>query len=320
MIRKGCLGLFLLVALIGGLGFGYPWLSAGTNPKQQSVLIPKGASLGTAAAILAEKGVLNSASGFRWRARLLGGGAIKAGEFEFPKGASERQVLRILQGDEVVQRFVTIPEGWPSVMVYDRIMATNGLTGDIEVPAEGSVLPDTYAFEKGATRQSIIDRMQAAMDKAYAAAEAQRSPRAFPKTRNDVIALASIIEKETSKDEERETVAGVYTNRLRIGMKLQADPTIIYPITKGKPLGRRIRKSEIDAVNDYNTYSMAGLPKGPIANPGKASILAALNPAETDYLFFVADGTGGHVFARTNAEHQANVEKWFAIRRARGEM
>jgi UPF0755 protein len=251
---------------------------------------------------------------------LLGGGAIKAGEFDFPKGASERQVLSILQGNSVVQRFVTIPEGWPSIMVYERIMATKGLTGSIEVPAEGSVLPDTYSFEKGATRQSIVDRMQRAMDKALTAAEAQRSSLAYPKTRNEILALASIIEKETGKPSERRTVAGVYTNRLKQGMRLQADPTIIYPLTKGKPLGRRIRQSEIDMVNDYNTYSMVGLPIGPIANPGKASILAALNPEATDYLFFVADGTGGHVFARTNAEHEANKEKWFAIRRARGEM
>ncbi len=320
MLRKGCLGIVLILFLVGGLGFGYPWMSPGSNAKQQSVLISKGSSLGAAAAILEEKGIIDSASAFRWRARLLGGGAIKAGEFTFPKGASERQVLSILQGNDVVQRFVTIPEGWPSIMVYDRIMATKGLTGTIETPEEGSILPDTYAFEKGATRQSMVDRMQRAMDKAYAEAEAQRSASAFPKTRNEVMALASIIEKETSKAAERETVAGVYTNRLRTGMRLQADPTIIYPITKGKPLGRRIRQSEIDMVNDYNTYSMAGLPKGPIANPGKASIMAALNPAKTDYLFFVADGTGGHVFARTNAEHEANKEKWFAIRKARGEM
>jgi UPF0755 protein len=320
MLRKGCLGLVVLLLLIGGLGFGYPWMSAGPNPKQQSVLIAKGSSLGSAAVQLEKAGVISSASAFRWRARLLGGGAIKAGEFDFPKGASERQVLSILQGNDVVQRFVTIPEGWPSIMVYDRIMATKGLTGTIDVPAEGSVLPDTYSFEKGATRQSIVDRMQRAMDKALAEAEAERSSSAYPKTRNEILALASIIEKETAKPSERRTVAGVYTNRLRVGMKLQADPTIIYPITKGKALGRRIRQSEIDAVNDYNTYSMVGLPIGPIANPGKESIKAALNPEKTDYIFFVADGTGGHVFARTNAEHEANVEKWKAIRRARGEM
>lgn len=320
MLRKGCLGLVLILLLTAGLGLGYPWLSAGPNPQQQSVLIAKGSSLGAAAAQLEAAGIIASAPRFRLRARLLGYGGIKAGEFEFPRHASERQVLAILQGDDVVQRFVTIPEGWPSIMVYERIMATKGLTGTISVPEEGSILPDTYSFERGATRQSLVDRMQRAMDKALAEAEEQRSPAAFPRTRAEILALASIIEKETAKPSERRTIAGVYTNRLRRGMKLQADPTIIYPITKGKPLGRRIRQSEINAVNDYNTYSMTGLPKGPIANPGKASILAALNPAATDYLFFVADGTGGHVFARTNAEHEANVEKWYAIRRARGEM
>jgi UPF0755 protein len=319
-VRKGCFLVVFISMLAAGFFLAKPWLSAGPNSKTQSVMIAKGSSLGAAAAQLEKAGVIGSARTFRLRARLLGGGAIKAGEFQFPKGASESMVLSILQGNEVVQRFVTIPEGWPSIMVYERIMAAKGLSGSIEVPAEGSVLPDTYSFERGATRQSIVDRMQAAMDKAYAEAEKQRSSRAYPKTRNEVMALASIIEKETAKAAEREIVAGVYTNRLRIGMKLQADPTIIYPTTKGKSLGRRIRKSEILAVNEYNTYAMTGLPIGPIANPGKASILAALNPAQTDYLFFVADGTGGHVFARTGAEHKANVDKWFAIRRARGEM
>jgi len=140
------------------------------------------------------------------------------------------------------------------------------------------------------------------------------------KTPQEAVTLAAIVEKETQIAAERATVAGVYSNRLRMGMMLQADPTIIYPITKGKPLGRRIRQSEIAAVNDYNTYSMTGLPKGPIANPGAASIEAVLNPAKTKFLFFVADGKGGHIFAETYKEHQANVEKWYAIRRERGEM
>jgi UPF0755 protein len=139
-------------------------------------------------------------------------------------------------------------------------------------------------------------------------------------TKEEAVVLASIVEKETGKASERPTVAGVYCNRLRIGMKLDADPTVIYPITKGKPLGRRIKRSELNAVTGYNTYREPGLPIGPIANPGKASIAAVLNPAETKALYFVADGTGGHVFADTLQEHQANVQKWYAIRRQRGEM
>ena len=211
-----------------------------------------------------------------------------------------------------------IPEGMPSIMVYERLLANPNLTGDIAIPAEGSILPDTYAIAKNEPRAAVVARMQAAMDLAFAEAWAQRSSRAHPTNRTQALALASIIEKETGQADERRTVAGVYTNRLRVGMRLQADPTIIYPITRGKALGRRIRRSEIAAVNGYNTYSMAGLPVGPIANPGRASLMAALNPADTDYLYFVADGSGGHVFARTLSEHNANVIRWRAIRAERG--
>ena len=181
-------------------------------------------------------------------------------------------------------------------------------------------MPDSYAFEKGETRAAVVLRMQAAMKQAMAELWPTKSAESVVKTPGEAITLASIVEKETSKKSELGLVAGVYSNRLKQGMMLQADPTIIYPITKGKPLGRRIRQSEISAVNGYNTYSMVGLPNGPIANPSKAAIAAVLNPEKTDYLFFVADGTGGHVFAKTLQEHNANVEKWFAIRKERGEM
>ncbi len=182
------------------------------------------------------------------------------------------------------------------------------------------MLPDTYAFTTGESRAAVVARMQAAMTRTFDALWAKRSPRTAAKDRNEAITLASIVEKETGVAAERRTVAGVYTNRLAIGMRLQADPTIIYPITKGKPLGRRILRSEIQAVNGYNTYSMAGLPKGPIANPGKASIAAVLDPEPNEYLYFVAKGDGGHVFARTLSEHNANVQKWYELRRDRGEM
>ena len=158
------------------------------------------------------------------------------------------------------------------------------------------------------------------MDTAFAGAWARRSPRAFPTNRLQVLALASIIEKETAKPSERRMVAGVYTNRLRHGMRLQADPPVIYPITEGKALGRRIRQSETRAVNGYNTYAMAGLPVGPIANPSRESLRAALDPESTRAIYFVADGSGGHIFANTLAEHNANVRRWFAIRRQRGEL
>ncbi len=188
------------------------------------------------------------------------------------------------------------------------------------MPAEGSVLPDTYEIERGESRQAVLLRMQAAMQRTLAELWEKRAPGLRSNTPQEALSLAAIVEKETGKPSEREMVAGLYSNRLRQGIMLQADPTIIYPITKGKPLGRRIRQSEIQAINDYNTYSMIGLPNGPITNPGRASIAAVLNPAKTDALYMVADGTGGHLFAPTLQQHNANVERWFAIRRARGEI
>ncbi len=295
--------------------------SAGTAPRDADVVIPPGSSLTRAAAILEEAGAIESADSFLRYAKLSGGDApIKPGEYAVEKGTSGSDVLKMMQDGKTVQRFVTVPEGMPSIMVYDRLMANPQLKGSLDVPAEGSLLPETYAYQKGEQRSAVVKRMQDAMDEAWAELWPERSERAFPKDRNEAITLASIIEKETALPAERTTVAAVYTNRLEVGMMLQADPTIIYPITKGKPLGRRIRQSEIRAVNDYNTYAMAGLPKGPIANPSRSSIAAALNPSDSKALYFVADGKGGHVFAGTLAEHNANVKKWFAIRRARGEM
>jgi UPF0755 protein len=182
------------------------------------------------------------------------------------------------------------------------------------------VLPDSYSYERGESRAAVLQRMQAAMKKTLAELWPKKGPNSVVKTPREAVILASIVEKETGKAFERPMIAGVYSNRVRIGMKLDADPTVIYPVTKGRPLGRRILRSELQANNGYNTYAMAGLPAGPIANPGRESIAAVLNPAQTQALYFVADGTGGHVFANSLAEHNANVQKWFAIRRARGEM
>ncbi len=302
-------------SLLGG------WFSAGPLQAEKAFVVPDGASLGTVAAKLEAAGAIRSADSFRLRARFFGGGApIKAGEFLLPKGASPSQILAILQGDEVLRRFVTVPEGMPSIMVYERLMAQPLLTGSIAVPPEGSILPDTYEIERGQTRQAVMLRMQTAMQRTVAELWAKRAPGIAVSTPQQALALAAIVEKETGKPSERRIVAGLYSNRLRQGIMLQADPTIIYPITQGKPLGRRIRQSEIQAINDYNTYSMIGLPKGPITNPGKASIEAVLNPAKTDALYMVADGTGGHLFASTLEQHNANVERWFTIRRARGEI
>ena len=194
------------------------------------------------------------------------------------------------------------------------------LTGPTPAIEEGSLLPDSYGYERGEHRASVVKRMQAAMTRTLDQLWLKRSTDCPIVTKEQAVILASIVEKETGKANERPTIAGVYCNRLRIGMKLDADPTVIYPVTKGKPLGRRILKSELNAQNGYNTYRRAGLPAGPIASPGKASIEAVLHPAPTKALYFVADGTGGHVFAETLAEQQANVAKWFVLRRQRGQM
>jgi UPF0755 protein len=208
----------------------------------------------------------------------------------------------------------------PAIIVAEKLAANAFLSGPVPAIAEGSLLPDSYSFQRGDTRQALVARMQSAMTRTLAVLWQKRSPDCPIATQEQAVILASIVEKETGKASERPMIAGVYCNRLRIGMKLDADPTVIYPVTKGKPLGRRILRSELSADNGYNTYRRAGLPDGPIANPGKASIAAVLHPAPTRALYFVADGTGGHVFASTLAEHQANVAKWFALRRARGQM
>jgi len=321
--RRGCvltalIGLALAVALYSFLG---GWYGSGPLPKDHTFVVPTGATLTSVADRLEQKGMVASARGFALRARVFGGGgAIKAGEFMIPAHASPSRILSIITSDDVIRRFVTIPEGMPSIMVQERLMAVPQLAGDVAVPAEGSVLPNSYAYESGETREAVLRRMQAAMSRTVKELWAKRNNDLPIKTPEQAVALASIVEKETGKPAERKTVAGLYENRLRQDMLLQADPTIIYPITQGKPLGRRIRQSEIQAVNGYNTYTKIGLPDGPITNPGKASIEAVLHPARTKALYMVADGTGGHVFADTLEQHNKNVEKWFAIRRARGEL
>ncbi|EIZ77570.1 aminodeoxychorismate lyase [Novosphingobium sp. Rr 2-17] len=323
MSRRGCIAVSALAAalalvlwfVLGG------WFGSGPLDKPRNFIVPNGAPLAVVADRLQAQGVIKSATTFRLGARVFGGGGgIKAGEFAIPAHASASRVLSIISSDEIIRRFVMVPEGMPSIMVKERLMAQPTLTGDIATPMEGSVLPDSYAFEKGEPRQAVLRRMQAAMSRTLKELWAKRAPNLVVKTPEQALILASIVEKETGKPSERKMVAGLYSNRLKVGMLLQADPTIIYPITKGKALGRRILQSEIQAVNDYNTYTMVGLPKHPITNPGRDSIAAVLNPAKTSALYMVADGSGGHAFATTLPEHNRNVAKWFAIRRARGEI
>lgn len=317
MRKIGCfiiLAVLALIAVVGG-NFVYGWYADGPSNREVTIEIRQGSTLRDAAEALEKGNVIKSADAFYQRARLLGGStSIKAGEFVIPAYASNSSIMSILQGGKSKQRLVTIPEGFASIQVYERLLANEVLTGDIEVPREGSVLPDSYSFEKGETRAEILGRMTAAMDDVLTEAWANKSEDSVVKTAEEAVILASIIEKETALPEEYRTVASVYSNRIKKGMMLQADPTFIYPITKGKPLGRKVRKSDIEAVTGYNTYTKVGLPIGPIANPSKGAIEAALNPAKTDYLFFVADGKGGHDFSKTYKEHQEKVAKWYTLR------
>jgi UPF0755 protein len=314
----------LLAVAVGAGGWFYVtrgWTGAGPLAATATVTVPEGATLAAAARAMEKAGAIRSTTRFLRDVKMFGSDApIKAGEYAVPAGASEADILTLLQEGKTRQRLVTIPEGMPAVLVAERLRAEPLLSGTVETPAEGSVLPDSYSFERGEPRAAVLKRMQAAMTKVLAAEWKSRKRGTVAKSPQQAVILASIVEKETALAAERRTVAAVYSNRVREGMMLQADPTTIYPITQGRPLGRRIRKSELAAVNGYNTYAQAGLPKGPICNPGRAAIAAVLDPAESHALYFVANGAGGHVFADTLAQHNANVQRYYALRRSRGEM
>lgn len=311
------LGLLLLLVLAG------VWSYAGPGPKAPSgevtaVVLERGAGVARIAGTLEDAGVITSAGLFGLAARLTGAaGQLKAGEYEIRSGASMASVLADIRAGRVVRRLLTIPEGWTSGMVLDAVNAEPVLTGTAAEPPEGSVLPDTYEIQRGQSREAVIRRMQAAHDEVMAELWPKRQPGLPIATQEEAVILASIVEKETAVPSERPRVAAIFVNRLRLGMLLQTDPTIIYGITKGRPLGRGIRASELAADSPWNSYKVPGLPPGPIANPGRASLEAVLNPPTTDELYFVADGTGGHAFAKTYEEHQRNVARWRQIERER---
>jgi UPF0755 protein len=310
------------VAIAALLAIYILWWSPGPKPGPHDIIIAEGSTLTSVAEQLDKQGAIpGNARTFRALAKLFGSAdPIQAGEFQIPRGMSAASILDLLQHGKPLQRLITVTEGMPSIIVAEKLASNPYLMGPLPQIAEGSLLPDSYSYDRGDTRSELVGRMKQAMVKTLGQLWPKRTGRCPLETKEDAITLASIVEKETGKPAERRTVAGVYCNRLRIGMKLDADPTVIYPITRGKPLGRRINRSELHSDDPYNTYTHAGLPPGPIANPGKASIAAVLDPAETKALYFVADGTGGHVFAETLAEQAANVKRWYAIRRQRGQM
>lgn len=282
------------------------------------VILRSGAGLSEIASTLRAAGVVRSADAFRAAATLTGADrSLRAGEYRIESRASLAEVVEKLRSGEVVRHFVTLPEGRSAIQAVEILNANPILVGEVAVPPEGSLWPETYEVTRGETRESVIRRMQAAHDRGLAELWATRQADLPISTPEEAVILASIVEKETGLAEERPRVAAVFVNRLRRGMRLESDPTVVYGVSGGQPLGRGLRLSELQRETPYNTYLVAGLPPTPIANPGRAALEATLNPPETDELFFVADGTGGHVFARTFEEHLANVARWRQIERQR---
>lgn len=285
------------------------------------VVIPKGEGVSAIAELLERDGVIDDRrifmSSILYFMYLKGEGSLKAGEYEFRKHAPMRQVLDTLVEGKSIEHKVTLAEGLTSYQIVQKLMAQSELHGEItQIPAEGSLLPDTYRYGRDDTRQDIIERMQAAHAKFLAKVWETRDEDIVVTTPEEAVTLASIVEKETGRADERPRIASVFENRLRKNMRLQSDPTIIYGLVGGKGvLDHPIQQDELDRDTQYNTYKINGLPPTPIANPGRASIEAVLRPAKTKDLYFVADGTGGHVFAATLEEHNKNVFKWRKVER-----
>ena len=314
-------GLFLLAVLLGGAWIWEQVDFAASGPVPRSgahetvVDIPPRSGLWGIARELQAAGTIRSAALFAVGVRLRGEGALlKAGEYAVPSRASMADITDLLISGLVIEHKITAAEGLTSQMIAGLVNADRVLAGPPQrAPEEGTLLPETYLFTKGTPRSAILARMHDAQARFLARAWPSRDPDLPLRTPRDAITLASIVEKETSIPEERRHIASVFVNRLRLGMKLESDPTVIYGLSKGYPLGHDIRASELASVTPYNTYIISGLPPTPICNPGRDSISAVLNPEHTSDLYFVADGTGGHVFAATKAEHDRNVQRWRRI-------
>ena len=287
----------------------------------RAVVIPKGAGGEGIARRLLEAGVIVDPRLFRLAARALGRSKpLRAGEYEFPPHASALAAIRLMQSGRTVVRRITLPEGLTVKQALALLGQTEGLEGQVDrVPAEGRLLPETYHYSWGDSRQGIVDRMEEAMRETLARAWAGRSVPPVVKTAEEALALASIVEKETGVAAERARVAAVFLNRLMANMKLQSDPTVIYGLSRGEGgLPRALARADLETDQPFNTYTRAGLPPTPIANPGRAALEAVLNPVISDELYFVADGSGGHAFAKTLEEHNRNVARWRKIQNERG--
>lgn len=312
--------LFVVTIIAGGALYLGKVLFEQDGPLKQttSFVVRDGAGLITIANDLERSGLVSDARIFRHASSaVLKGDTLKAGEYEIKAGASMREIMEKLQSGKAILYSFTAPEGLTVFQIFDRLRVSEDLTGDLpeELPAEGSLLPNTYNFSRGTTRAEIIAQMTLAQEKAVARLWERRVADLPIETKEEMVILASIVEKETAKADERPRVAGVFVNRLNKGMRLQSDPTIIYGIFggEGKPSGRPIYRSDLDKKTEYNTYQIDRLPPTPIANPGLEAMEAVINPSRTDDLFFVADGTGGHAFSVTLKEHNQNVARWRKI-------
>ncbi|MEO1660503.1 MAG: endolytic transglycosylase MltG [Pseudomonadota bacterium] len=320
---KALLALSLIISILAAAAavYGWFWLQTevakpGPADLATDFVVARGEGLASVATRLESEGLVTDLRVLRLQARLDGvESAIKAGSYNIPARASMADILSQLVEGDVIQFRLTIPEGLTTAQILRRVEAAEDLVGDMpdDTYAEGVLLPDTYVFGAGTTRAQFIERMEAAQDDLLESLWSERQSNLPVSTPYEAVILASVVEKETAAAEERPLIAGLFVGRLRRGMRLESDPTIIYGVSGGEPLYNRqgqrrtLYRSEIDRKTDWNTYQIDGLPKTPICNPGRDAIAAVLNPPETDYVFFVADGKGGHLFATTYAEHQRNV-------------
>jgi UPF0755 protein len=308
-----------MLAILGATAAGavYAWRvvldSPGPLPEARAVVVPRGGTT-QLGALLAANAVISEPLLFRAATLLTRHqGHLRAAEFAFPAQASLRQVMDILRFGHPVERHVTIVEGLTAQQILGVLARAEGMTGDVPAIAEGSVLPQTYEYQFGAERAAVIARAKAAMDKELAAAWADRAPGLPLSSPYEALILASIVERETAKPKERSHVAAVYLNRLRLGMKLQADPTVVYLASGGSGvLDHPLTRLELGRDHPFNTYRNSGLPPAPIGSPGADSLRAVMHPADSDALYFVADGMGGHVFSRTYETHNSAVARWRA--------
>jgi UPF0755 protein len=312
-------GLFLvLLALLPCLYMVHVAYITGPLAANKTVVVSKGTPVYDIGFLLEENGIVSNAFVFRVAVHLLASGNIKAGEYAFTAGETMAEVIAMMRDGAVVVHKFAVPEGLTSNEIVDLLRSERALTGSIDdVPDEGSLMPATYNFTYGDERGALIDTMKRKRRELLADLWAKRDPNLPLQSPEEALVMASIVEKETGKKaEERPRVAGVFYNRLKSGMRLQSDPTVIYAITNGEgPMLHPLTRADLDTISPYNTYLNAGLPPKPICNPGKAAIRAALHPEANDYIYFVADGTGGHVFAHDLASHNRNVAQWNRINR-----